>query len=649
MIVQDQKLNVTRSADFKEKKFSLNLSGKAFKLLSSSLYSNKYTSVIREVASNCWDSTVAAGKGDQPFYIKLPNALDPSMSFRDEGVGLSPEQIEELYTVLFFSTKTQNNNQIGAWGIGRLSVLSLVDSFLLKSNWNGTKYIYSCFINEDGIPSVALFHEEPTTECNGLEVSFSVKPEDINPLKEAAKTVLQHFSPRPIITGQQIDFGEIPKPVLEGAGWKLYRGGKNFVKMGPVAYPFDTYNLNLDSRGLFNYYSIIVETNIGDIDVTASREAVEYTEKSKNNIAKAINDCVSSFEKDLQKELDTKPTLWDACLFYKDNELFLGYNATWNGQKLYKDIRFAKSYNCDYLRRNYSGVKHQKFHTLNQIYPRTDFVLIHNDLQKGAVNRAREYLNNNNHIEKAYVLHLDEAELKEITQTLGKIPDGVFLKASELAKPALKTRTKSAVKPPQTLTFVRNKRKPMFSWEKSQVDLTKSHVYIELNGWELQGATYSFVNNVLGYLDKLGHNVELIGVRKGDIKKIKGKTLCEFASEVCKTHEADWEYALYSVEYTKHNKLLEFGNRLSGFDIGDVISDISYVTKNADKLNALRFLLISLNLDKDVALKGVDSRLETLKKQYPLFFYVTEKQYYDMPVNMLCDYVDLVSKRLTTP
>ena len=182
--------------------FRIRNSAKAFNILSSGLYANKIRAVIRELSCNAVDSHVAAGKGDVPFEVHLPNSLDAYFSVRDFGTGLSHDQVTSIYTTYFESTKTDSNSFIGALGLGSKSPFSYTDNFTVTAIKDGKRGIYSAFINGDGVPSIALMMEEETDEPNGVEIKFSVNERyDFNKFREEAREVYEHFKLKPQITG----------------------------------------------------------------------------------------------------------------------------------------------------------------------------------------------------------------------------------------------------------------------------------------------------------------------------------------------------------------------------------------------------------------------------------------------------------------
>ena len=114
------------------KNFTINASSKAFKILSSGLYQNKIRAIVRELSTNALDAHIEA-KNSDPFVVHLPTSFEPFFSIQDFGTGLSEEDVLNLYTSYFSSTKTSSDDYIGALGLGSKSPFSYVDSFTIQS------------------------------------------------------------------------------------------------------------------------------------------------------------------------------------------------------------------------------------------------------------------------------------------------------------------------------------------------------------------------------------------------------------------------------------------------------------------------------------------------------------------------------------
>ena len=122
-------------------------SAKAFSILSSGLYANKIRAIIRELSTNAYDSHVAAGCADRPFEVHLPTSLEPWFSVRDYGVGLSHQQVVNIYTTYFESTKTGSNDFVGALGLGSKSPFSYTENFGVTAVQNGHMGVYTALID----------------------------------------------------------------------------------------------------------------------------------------------------------------------------------------------------------------------------------------------------------------------------------------------------------------------------------------------------------------------------------------------------------------------------------------------------------------------------------------------------------------------
>ena len=172
-----------------KEEFKINTNSVAFKLLTEKLYSDPLQSTIRELVNNAYDSYVDKSKKEnidiqsiKPISIDLEeiDLIKMSITIRDYGTGLSKEFMETLYTTYFHSDKGERNDLIGGFGIGSKSPLSLAKEFISTSYYNGMKYSYLIFLDENGMPSFTMLSEEPTDEENGLKINFNINKSNID-------------------------------------------------------------------------------------------------------------------------------------------------------------------------------------------------------------------------------------------------------------------------------------------------------------------------------------------------------------------------------------------------------------------------------------------------------------------------------------
>ena len=234
--------------------FRIRNSAKAFNILSSGLYANKVRAIIRELSCNAVDSHTAAGNQDTPFDVHLPNQLEPWFSIRDYGTGLNHDQVTNIYTTYFESTKTASNEFIGALGLGSKSPFSYTDNFTVTTIRDGRKGVYTAFINEQGVPSIAMMMEEETTDPNGVEVKFSVNDRyDFEKFRDEARSVYKYFKQRPVISGaSNFEFTDPTykdKDIIPGVHYT--DNSRSVAIMGNIAYPIEVPN---------------ADTNLGNLD-----------------------------------------------------------------------------------------------------------------------------------------------------------------------------------------------------------------------------------------------------------------------------------------------------------------------------------------------------------------------------------------------
>lgn len=275
--------------------FRIRNSAKAFNILSSGLYANKIRAIIRELSCNAVDSHVAASKADTPFEVHLPNQLEPWFSVRDYGTGLTHDQVTNIYTTYFESTKTDSNSFIGALGLGSKSPFSYTDNFTVTAIRDNRKGIYTAFINDQGVPSIALMHESESTEPNGVEVKFAVTNQyDFNKFRDEAVVVYKYFKLRPKVIGNKsfnfVDPIYRDKDIIPGVHTiKEAYYSPSIAVMGNIAYPIEIPKAeSLGPIGSMLGCNLVIEFDIGELDFQASREGLSYIPSTIESIKKKL-------------------------------------------------------------------------------------------------------------------------------------------------------------------------------------------------------------------------------------------------------------------------------------------------------------------------------------------------------------------------
>lgn len=305
--------------------FRIRNSAKAFSILSSGLYANKIRAIIRELSCNAVDSHIAAGKQKTPFDVHLPNNLEPWFAIRDYGTGLDHDQVKNIYTTYFESTKTSSNEFIGALGLGSKSPFSYTDNFTVTAIKDGRKGIYSAFINGEGVPSIALMMEEQTDEPSGVEVKFSVNDShDFYKFGQEAAEVYTYFALRPVVTGDRyfnfIDITYSDKDIIPGVHYTTRR--YSVAVMGNIAYPINVPNSSANLGNLEKLLDCGLELHfgIGELDFQASREGLSYIPQTITAIKNKLEALNAVLASKLAEEADKIENFWDRAFFLDDKK-----------------------------------------------------------------------------------------------------------------------------------------------------------------------------------------------------------------------------------------------------------------------------------------------------------------------------------------
>jgi hypothetical protein len=304
--------NVGATTDFKIK-----ATAKSFRILADGLYANKIRAVIRELSCNAYDSHVAAGKPDLPFDVHLPNSLEPFFSIRDYGVGLSNEEVTNIFTTFFESTKTGSNDFVGALGLGSKSPFSYTDNFTVTAIKAGVKGVYTAFINEHGVPSIALMAEEETTDPNGVEIRFAVENQyDFSSFCSEAVYVYRTFKHKPVVSGNSRfkfdDFEYESKDIITGV--HVAKSMNNSVAiMGNIGYPIriPDSDQTLNELGYMLRCGLVIEFAIGELDFQASREGLSYIPQTINAIKQKLELLRGELSVFVEREATAIDNLWE--------------------------------------------------------------------------------------------------------------------------------------------------------------------------------------------------------------------------------------------------------------------------------------------------------------------------------------------------
>jgi hypothetical protein len=349
-------LRVVETNSQTTKDFTIQASGKMFHMVISGLYSDKPKSITREIWSNAFDAHAMVGKEAVPFEVTFPTAITPTFTCRDFGPGIAHDDMEGFYTVLGHSTKENTNKAVGKWGVGRMSPMSYTDTFSVVSRHKGMVSYYAVQLGPDGSPQLHVLAEpQPTADPDGLEVSFPVKRQDIQQFQTAANVISVGFDVPPVVTNSKEKSFSPLKKLYEGKDYYLYEHESMngaYAQMGCVLYPIPYEYLPKSS---WHGRSIVYKFDIGDLEVTASREALSFgpNDPTAGNIKIKTEIVEQQLFDALQAEVEAQPKLFLAAkLAPKLRRFIRSGDFKWKGLQIPKVWNLAKyqkvSLHCGY-------------------------------------------------------------------------------------------------------------------------------------------------------------------------------------------------------------------------------------------------------------------------------------------------------------
>ena len=388
--------------------FGMRTSRKMFQILSG-LYSDTPLAIVRELSCNAADSHVMAHTPNKPFHIHLPNSLEPWLVIQDFGTGISHKDIYDIYAVYGASTKENTNTQIGCLGLGSKSPFAYTDNFTVTSIVNGEKRIYNAYFNEQNTPTIALMNTEATKEHNGVAVQIPVKEADFSRFSTATEKALRFFDVKPTISGGTVNWTK-DTCTFKGTGWKSFSSfsyGESFSVMGGVSYPIDADKVKYELQDLVNRGGLVIDFDLGELDFTPSREALEYGDVTVNALNSRLEFIAKDFVDKIADTIKDKVNLYDALKavsVVKKNFQFLDSRIkkdafVWQGNDISNPHAFVKKLISN--NGSYEGYKHYFYESYRRKKVRSgselnfDETWYYNDMKRGGENRVKHFVKNN--------------------------------------------------------------------------------------------------------------------------------------------------------------------------------------------------------------------------------------------------------------
>ena len=321
------KVSEIEKGGIESKSFTIETSGKMFNLLSSGLYSNKIKAIVRELASNAHDSHIEANCPDRDIDIHLPTSIEPWFSIRDYGVGMDDETVQKVYSTYFASTKTDSNDLTGALGLGSKTPIAYANQFSVTTVKDNVQRTYFIFVGEDGKPNCSSpLSNVSTNDSNGVTVTVPVTNE--NDYIEFARELVNVFTYIPananIINDVRVKFRSweaIYANKITDTIWASDNTTRDVAVQGVVAYPIEYNREMIDRFGHIINEGTLFHFNIGELDITPSRESLSYIDETNESLIKKLEEYDYALCCKFQEKIDECKTDFDFAKLYRETKL----------------------------------------------------------------------------------------------------------------------------------------------------------------------------------------------------------------------------------------------------------------------------------------------------------------------------------------
>lgn len=316
MIIQNQTRSVENNAG-QTKAFGMVINSHAFDLVINKLYTRPIDTIVQELVSNAWDAHQTAN-ALRNIEVTAPTSLTPSLIVKDYGTGLSEEDIENVYTKVFVSTKQSDNNTLGGYGLGCKSPYAYTDTFTVESRFNGIRSFYTMFKDATGLPCYTKMGEATTDEHAGLTITIPIKHDDLSKFWVALERLC--FFDNVSINSAYVDCNvTCLMKTATGGFYKLPVDNGLYIKINSVLYRIDIHNLALGSTYTYSWgCSIVLDARIGEFPITPSKETIIINEVSLKQIRTKLERFKDEFLENIQRLIDAFPSYETACTELRD-------------------------------------------------------------------------------------------------------------------------------------------------------------------------------------------------------------------------------------------------------------------------------------------------------------------------------------------
>ena len=334
---------IKTSDEFQELEFGVRSEdmGLILEILRSKMYSNPIGSICREISSNSRDANREAGNSN-PIEISIRDSIwlesDLVIAFKDEGLGISPERIGDVFVNYGASTKRNTNDQTGGFGLGAKTPFSYSDNFTIITIVDSIRYVYTAVIEEGKRGKLYLLEKQETEDLDGTTILIPLQEDDREEFEKESIRATVFWETQPNYINFESFEDEEDKKKLQIESLYVHEdceivsqdcfNSKYNLLIDQIIYPLDDEQIKFAENHWAFDNTILLKFNTGDLTISANRESVQYDPQTIEAINGKFENFLNHIEKKIQERIETAPDYLHACI----------YSNALSGDPFFKDL-----------------------------------------------------------------------------------------------------------------------------------------------------------------------------------------------------------------------------------------------------------------------------------------------------------------------
>lgn len=332
MKIKNTSFQIQKSEGFQELQYGIKEGdmGLILDILRSKMYSNPIASVCREISSNSRDANREArtSKAIQISFIDNPLfESETCVVFQDEGTGISPERMADVFVNYGSSTKRNTNTQTGGFGLGAKTPFSYTDSFSIITRVDGKEYTYLTAIEGGKEGKMFLVNECDTSERNGTQIVIPIKDEDREDFEKEIYRATGFWDKKPVYNNfeRSLDIDELYShdggKIVENQNHSYYNQiitDGFYLLIDGIVYNIDHNSVNVRKNYSNPNAVVLVSFKTGELTISANRESVQYDKKTIEKIESRFAKFTSHLREKFDEVIDANSSYFEASLFAYD-------------------------------------------------------------------------------------------------------------------------------------------------------------------------------------------------------------------------------------------------------------------------------------------------------------------------------------------